>query len=131
MMVRAKAIDSVGALDDGYWMYCEEMDWCRRFARAGWSIYVLPSAQIVHHEAQSSRQRRWASQAQLWRSRFRFYAKHADLYAPGSLLLIRLLVRASMAQRARQIERSFARGEIDGVKAQQALSALLEIAAIS
>lgn len=131
MMVRGAAIDAVGGLDDGYWMYCEEMDWCRRFARAGWSIDVLPSAQIIHYEAQSSRQRRWSSQVRLWRSRYRFYAKHADLYAPGSFLLIRLLVRAGMAHQARQIERSFAAGKIDGVEAQQALSTISEIVAMS
>ena len=78
MLVRGAAIVQVGALDDGYWMYCEEMDWCRRFWRGGWSVYVLPAVQIIHHEAQSSRQHRWQTQARLWRSRLRFYAKYAD-----------------------------------------------------
>jgi GT2 family glycosyltransferase len=131
MMVRGAAIDVVGGLDDEYWMYCEEMDWCRRMGRAGWSVYVLPSAQIVHHEAQSSRQRRWSSQVQLWRSRFRFYAKHADLYAPGARLLLRLLVRVGMAHQARQIERSFTHGEIDGVETERALAACVAIAKMS
>jgi len=127
MLVRGAAIVQVGALDDGYWMYCEEMDWCRRFWRGGWSVYVLPAAQIIHHEAQSSRQHRWQTQARLWRSRLRFYAKYADEYPPGALWLIRRLIRAGMAQQARRAERRFARGEIDGVALQQALVAYAAI----
>ena len=128
MMVRGAAIAQVGGLDDGYWMYCEEMDWCRRFARAGWRVYVLPSAQIIHHEAQSSRQRRWLTQERLWRSRFRFYNKYAAAYAPGTRWLIRWLVRAGMARQVRQVERAFARGAIDGVELAQALAACSAVA---
>lgn len=128
MMVRSAAISEVGGLDDSYWMYCEEMDWCRRFQRAGWTVHVLPAAQVIHHEAQSSRQRRWATQERLWRSRFRFYAKHADAYAPGTLALIRLLVRAGMRRQARRVEHRFAAGEIDGVELEQAMTAIAEIA---
>jgi GT2 family glycosyltransferase len=130
MLVRGAAIVQVGALDDGYWMYCEEMDWCRRFWRSGWSVYVLPAAQIIHHEAQSSRQHRWQTQERLWRSRLRFYAKYADEYPPGALWLIRRLIRAGMAQQARRAERRFARGEIDGVALQQALAAYAAIRAL-
>ncbi len=128
MMVRGAAIDAVGGLDDGYWMYCEEMDWCRRFQRAGWTVHVLPAAQIVHHEAQSSRQVRWSAQVRLWRSRFRFFSKHADLYSPVQVAAIRGLVRLAMTQQARKIERQFASGRIDGVEAGEALAALTTIA---
>lgn len=128
MMVRGAAIAQVGGLDDGYWMYCEEMDWCRRFWRAGWTVHVLPAAQIVHYEAQSSRQRRWLAQERLWRSRLRYFTKYAADYPPGALWLIRCLVRAGMAQQARQAERRFACGEIDGVELGQALSTCATIA---
>lgn len=124
MLVRGAAIDAVGGLDEGYWMYCEEMDWCRRFKRAGWSIYALPNARIIHHEAQSSRQRRWESQVHLWRSRFRFYAKYRNDFPPGTLAMIRLLVRAGMAWEARRLERRFAAGELDGLALAKALAAL-------
>jgi N-acetylglucosaminyl-diphospho-decaprenol L-rhamnosyltransferase len=124
MLVRGAAIDAVGGLDEGYWMYCEEMDWCRRFRRAGWSIYALPNARVIHHEAQSSRQWRWESQVHLWRSRFRFYAKYRDDFPPGTLAMIRLLVRAGMAWEARRLERRFAAGELDGIALAKALAAL-------
>jgi GT2 family glycosyltransferase len=128
LMVRGAALAQVGGLDDGYWMYCEEMDWCRRFRVCGWTVYVLPAAQIIHYEAQSSRQRRWPAQEQLWRSRFRFFAKYAASYPPLHRWAIRRLVRAGMARQARQTERRFARGEIDGVEVGQALAACAAIA---
>lgn len=128
MMVRSAAIAQVGGLDDGYWMYCEEMDWCRRFWRAGWTVHVLPAARIVHYEAQSSRQQRWLAQERLWRSRRRYFTKYAADYPPGALWLIQRLVRAGMAQQARQVERRFAGGEIDGVEWGQALAAITAIA---
>jgi len=128
MMVRGAAIDAVGGLDDNFWMYCEEMDWCRRFWRSGWRVCVLPAAQIIHHEAQSSRQVRWAAQERLWRSRFRFFAKHADLYSPLQVAAMRGLVRIAMQRQAGQIEQRFRTGQIDGVEAAAALTAINAIA---
>ena len=79
LMVRAEAIDAVGLLDEGYFMYAEEMDWQMRIRRAGWPIYCVPSARITHYEGQSARQFRRAMTVALWRSRLRYY----DKYHPG------------------------------------------------
>lgn len=128
MMVRGAAIAQVGGLDDGYWMYCEEMDWCRRFWQDGWTVHVLPTAQIIHHEAQSSRQWRWLTQERLWRSRLRYFTQYAADYPPGALWLIRWLVRAGMTRQARHAEHRFACGEIDGVELGQALATTAAIA---
>ncbi|HEX2924245.1 MAG TPA: glycosyltransferase family 2 protein [Chloroflexota bacterium] len=54
LLVRAEACRQVGPMDEGYFMYSEEMDWCRRFSDAGWKIVYLPTAKVVHHEGQSS-----------------------------------------------------------------------------
>jgi len=123
MMVRAIAMDAVGGLDEGYWMYCEEMDWCRRFWGNGWRVLVAPAARIVHHEAQSSRKAPWQTQERLWRSRFRFYAHYAAEYPVGTLVLLRLLVRAAMVRTMRRLRAAFAHGEIDGVELDHGLSA--------
>lgn len=123
MMVRGAAIAQVGGLDDDFWMYCEEMDWCLRFWQAGWSVHVLPTAQIIHHEAQSSRQRRWVAQERLWRSRLRFFNKHTGRYPLFTRYVIRSLVYVSMMGQARQAARAFACGELDGVELAQALAA--------
>jgi GT2 family glycosyltransferase len=48
MLVRREAIAQVGLLDESYFIYYEETDWCYRFARAGWRRVFIPSARIVH-----------------------------------------------------------------------------------
>ncbi len=56
LMVRQEAIEQVGPMDEGYFMYSEELDWCKRFKDAGWRVVYLPSAQIVHYGGKSSDQ---------------------------------------------------------------------------
>ena len=69
LMIRAEAIAAVGLLDEGYFMYAEEMDWQRRIQAAGWPLYCVPTARITHHEGQSARQFRGSMTIALWRSR--------------------------------------------------------------
>ena len=57
MLVPRAAIDQVGGMDEGYFMYGEEADWCYRMRRAGWSALYYPDATILHHGGQSARQR--------------------------------------------------------------------------
>ncbi len=76
MMVRGEAIRSVGLLDEGYWMYAEEVDWCWRMARAGWERYCVPEAVVVHAGGESARQARPEMIRALWASRLRLYRRH-------------------------------------------------------
>ncbi|WP_243361354.1 glycosyltransferase family 2 protein [Fundidesulfovibrio terrae] len=55
MMVTRKALDRVGLLDEDYFMYMEDMDWCWRFARAGFEVHYNPGCTVVHLKGQSSR----------------------------------------------------------------------------
>lgn len=55
MMVRRAAIDQAGALDETFFMYGEDLDWCYRIKRAGWKVYYTPATQIVHYKGQSTR----------------------------------------------------------------------------
>lgn len=54
MMVRRTAFEEVGLLDERYFMYTEEVDWCHRIHNAGWDVYIVPSARIVHVDGGSS-----------------------------------------------------------------------------
>ena len=128
MLVRGAAIAQVGGLDDDFWMYCEEMDWCLRMHSHGWQVAVTPAAVVVHHEGQSSRQRRWPSFVQLWRSRYRFYAKHRARYPAGFMFAVRRLVGVGLALQARQVRADFARGRLTGGAAAAALAAFAEVA---
>ena len=56
LMVRREAIEKVGGFDERFFMYSEELDWCRRAKSAGWKIVYLPQAMIIHHEGRSSGQ---------------------------------------------------------------------------
>lgn len=56
LAARREAIAQVGLLDEAFFMYSEEVEWCYRMGRAGWRVAFVPSAGIVHHEGASSRQ---------------------------------------------------------------------------
>jgi N-acetylglucosaminyl-diphospho-decaprenol L-rhamnosyltransferase len=55
LCVRASAAQQIGLFDERFFMYSEELDWCRRFRAAGWRVAYLPSAEVVHLEGGSSR----------------------------------------------------------------------------
>lgn len=57
MLVRREALERVGPLDETYFMHCEDLDWCRRFRDAGFSVLFVPQVEVVHHKGSSSRSR--------------------------------------------------------------------------
>lgn len=122
MMVRAEAIQRVGGLDEGYFMYCEEMDWCLRIQEAGWQVYALPTAQVVHHEGQSSKQIRWQAYEWLWRSRLRFYRRYPQRYSRVHRWALHFLVWLGMKWRAWRAYRHFLQGKTNGVALAQELA---------
>jgi GT2 family glycosyltransferase len=86
MLARRAAVDQVGLLDEAYFMYNEETDWCLRMRRAGWENWYVPGARIVHYGGQSTRQARHAMMQALYRSKVRFFRKH---YGPLPAALLR------------------------------------------
>ncbi|MEA3332525.1 MAG: glycosyltransferase family 2 protein [Pseudomonadota bacterium] len=57
MFVRRLALEIVGELDQGYFLHCEDLDWCKRFALAGWKIFFVPDVKVIHHQGTCSRSR--------------------------------------------------------------------------
>jgi GT2 family glycosyltransferase len=55
MMMRRSALDDIGLLDERFFMYVEEMDWCRRAHEHGWTVGYDPSGTIVHHKGEITR----------------------------------------------------------------------------
>lgn len=54
LVVRREILDDVGGLDSAFDpIYSEEVDWCYRISQAGWKIYSLPAAQVIHHGSQT------------------------------------------------------------------------------
>ena len=75
LCVRAAAADEVGLLDARYFLYCEELDWCRRFRAAGWRVVYVPSAEVAHVEGASSQLDLAARDRLFQASKLRYAAK--------------------------------------------------------
>lgn len=106
MLVRGAALEAVGALDPTFFMYCEEIDWCRRFRRAGWRVRCVPAAEVVHHGGASTGQFRFSAFVHLWRSRLAYFDKHAG---PLRRRALRALVRAGFGWQAAADRRAVGR----------------------
>jgi N-acetylglucosaminyl-diphospho-decaprenol L-rhamnosyltransferase len=76
LLIRREALDDVGLLDEQFFLYAEELDWCFRVRKAGWRIYALPGVEMVHHQGQSSAQMSDFSLAHLVETRLRYYRKN-------------------------------------------------------
>ncbi len=96
LLIRRSAVEKVGQMDESFFMYSEETDWCFRLKQAGMEVWVEPAAEIVHIGGQSSSQASAESARQLRRSKSIYFGKHhgavqavtlsALLYAKSSVL---------------------------------------------
>ena len=57
MMVRKHAIDQIGLLDERFFFYAEDLDWCKRITQAGWQIIYYPHAEVRHHKSSSGKRK--------------------------------------------------------------------------
>lgn len=87
ILTRREVLDQVGGFDEGYFMYSEELDWCRRVVMAGWPIVYLPTAEIIHYEGKSSEQVPAARHIRFHRSRVRYFRKFHGAAAAETLRL--------------------------------------------
>jgi N-acetylglucosaminyl-diphospho-decaprenol L-rhamnosyltransferase len=85
LMARRSAIDRVGVMDEGFFMYSEELDWCRRFRDDGWRVVYLPTAQIVHYEGKSSEQVLPVRHIHFQTSKVRYFCKYHGRVASEAL----------------------------------------------
>ncbi|UCG23142.1 MAG: glycosyltransferase family 2 protein [Chloroflexota bacterium] len=91
LMVRREVILDVGLMDEAYFMYSEELDWCRRIKEAGWRIVYLPAAHIVHYIGQSSDQAVTERHINFQRAKLRYFSKYHGPRATGFLRVALLL----------------------------------------
>lgn len=90
MLVRRHAVEEVGMMDDRFFMYAEETDWCYRFKQAGWNVLFTPQAEIIHHGGQSSRNMRPEMLIEMRLSILKFIMKHKGRlqHAIASVLIL-------------------------------------------
>lgn len=76
MLVRREVVEQVGPMDEGFFMYAEEMDWCRRIRAAGWQVFYYPWAKIIHYGGRSSDQVPAVQHLAFQRSKIRYFWKY-------------------------------------------------------
>ena len=76
LLVRREAVNQVGVMDERFFLFFEDADWCIRFRQAGWKVYYCPEAEAMHTVGQSRRRRRLRSTMDLHRSAYYFMRKH-------------------------------------------------------
>ncbi len=96
LIVRRDVVERVGLLDEGFFMYTEEVDWCRRIKDAGWEIYWVPAAQVVHYGGQSTRLQADQMFIELYRSKLQYFRKHSGKWAGNGYKLV--LLGAALAR---------------------------------
>lgn len=85
VLLRREAISQVGLLDEDYFLYAEEMDWCYRARELGWLTYFTPQAEVIHVGGGSSGETRGALIVELYRSLYLFYHKHRSAWSLRAL----------------------------------------------
>jgi len=110
IVVRRAAAVATGPLDEGFFMYSEEVDWCRRMTRAGWPSWCVPTATVVHYGGQSTGQASARMFVELQRSRARYYRLH---HRRRFVRAARLLTRVAMLREALRAWRLYRRGALD------------------
>lgn len=85
MLVRREALTQVGGLDEGYFLHCEDLDWCRRFGDAGWKILFVPQVAVTHAQGTCSRNRPLRVEWHKHRGMVRYYRKFLRKIYPWPL----------------------------------------------
>jgi len=86
MLVRREALENVGLLDEGYFMHCEDLDWCMRFHQNNWEILFVPDARMIHHKGHCSKSRPIFVEWNKHKGMIRFYRKFFRHQYPGLLM---------------------------------------------
>lgn len=120
LLVRREAAAQVGLLDERFFMYCEEIDWCWRIGDGGWRVYCVPRAEIVHLSGRSTHQFREEMFVALWRSRYQLFAKH---HSPSYRRAVRLIVAAGLRREAARVRRQVRQGSLNPAVAERRLAA--------
>ena len=86
MLVRREALEDVGELDEGYFLHCEDLDWCMRFRQKGWKILFVPDARVTHYLGTCGRSRPVFVEWNKHKGMMRFYRKFFRHQYPGILM---------------------------------------------
>jgi len=100
MLVRRETIDRVGLLDESFFMYGEDLDWCFRIRQGGWKIYYVPTTQIIHFKGESSKKSPFEQRRLFYEAMRLFVEKHfskGKALVPSWLLILSIRIRTLLA----------------------------------
>jgi GT2 family glycosyltransferase len=96
MLVRNEVIQQVGVLDESFFLFGEDLDWCYRIKQADWKVFYYPEAKAVHFGRQSRKQANLRSTWEFYKAADLFYQKHyAQNYSPGVSFLLRGTIKVA------------------------------------
>jgi GT2 family glycosyltransferase len=95
MMVRRKAVEQMGLLDEKFFLFLEETDWCYRIKKAGWKVYHIPQAEIFHFQGKSAEAEKGKARIEYYRSRYHYFRKNRGSFQ-SSVLFIGLIIKLSV-----------------------------------
>ena len=76
LMIRAETVQQIGLLDEQFYMYGEDLDWCYRARRAGWKVVYYPEARVAHYKSQSSNKRSYFMICWWYKALWLVYRRH-------------------------------------------------------
>lgn len=123
MLIRRAAWNMIGPLDEGFFMYCEEVDWCMRAKRAGWTIVQVPTAVASHHGGASAALNP-SSLIYLYVSRRRLHRKHRGRVFR---VLAGLITRIGLVQERRRLRNTQPTSTAEAISRQERLQAVERI----
>lgn len=88
MLVSREALDDVGPLDEGYFLHCEDLDWCMRFNMKGYKVLFVPDVEVIHHQGFSSKKRPVRVMWHMHKGMMRFYNKFFLRRYPWPLVIV-------------------------------------------
>ena len=91
MAIRNAAIEQVGLLDEDYFFFLEETDWCFRMRKAGWKIFHCPRSEVMHLQGQSKRRSPAKARVEYYRSLYLFFKKNRSFISYLALRFSRFI----------------------------------------
>ena len=98
MMLRREVYEMVGAFDEDFFMYGEDLDWCFRIQRAGWKIYYVHATQIIHYKGKSAKRSDFDEIKTFYQAMSLFVQKHLNhSFILRMLLQLGIILRGTLA----------------------------------
>ena len=91
LVVCKKAIEQVGLLDEDFFIYMEDFDWCKRFWKAGWDVVLYPDAQVIHYQGGSSEKEPIKNTVERHRSKILYWKKHHSRIGVWYIITLELI----------------------------------------